>query len=159
MDTTETISTICESPPSNFTIAKQILSERFGRFTPHSKWCVNKNCADDTEDILEYVWHYGYSRYIHHTQFALNKTTIIVNGKSYDVNTPYCGECLKKYVLVGDNTNASHHYGEYCGENNNPQVNVTFNKEPTPSTWTNPKTNQKEPLNEWQVNALNGKFE
>ena len=159
MDTTETISTICESPTSNFTIAKQTLSERFGRFTPHSKWCVNKNCADDTEDILEYVWHYGYSRYIHHTQFALNKTTIIVNGKSYDVNTPYCGECLKKYVLVGDNTNASHHYGEYCGENNNPQVNVTFNKEPTPSTWTNPKTNQKEPLNEWQVNALNGKFE
>ena len=158
MDTTETISTICESPPSNFTIAKQILSERFGRFTPHSKWCVNKNCADDTEDILEYVWHYGYSRYIHHTQFALNKTTIIVNGKSYDVNTPYCGECFKNYVLVGDNTNASHHYGEYC-ENNNPQVNVTFNKEPTPSTWTNPKTNQKEPLNEWQVNALNGKFE
>ena len=159
MDTTEPISTICESPPSNFTIAKQTLSKRFGRFTPHSKWCVNKNCADDTEDILEYIWHYGYSRYIHHTQFALNKTTIIVNGKSYDVNTPYCGECFKNYVLVGDNTNASHHYGEYCGENNNPQVNVTFNKEPTPSTWTNPKTNQKEPLNEWQVNALNGKFE
>ena len=158
MDTTETISTICESPTSNFTIAKQTLSERFGRFTPHSKWCVNKNCANDTEDIVEYVWNYGYSRYIHHTQFALNETTIVVNGNPYDVNTPYCCECFKKYVLVGDNTNASQHYGDYC-ENDNQQVNITYNKEPTPSTWTNPKTKQKEPLNEWQVNALNGKFE
>lgn len=152
------LKTIKNIKNSSFTYAKQTLSERFGRFTPHSKWCVNKNCANDTEDIVEYVWNYGYSRYIHHTQFALNETTIVVNGNPYDVNTPYCCECFKKYVLVGDNTNASQHYGDYC-ENDNQQVNITYNKEPTPSTWTNPKTKQKEPLNEWQVNALNGKFE
>ena len=138
---------------SSFIIAKQKLSELFGTFTPRSEWCVNKNCAEDTEDILEYVWNYGISRYIHHTQFALNKTTIIVNGKPYDVNTPYCCECLKRYVLVGDNKNASQHYGDYC-ENYNPQVNVSYNKEPTPSTWTNPKTKQKEQLNEWQLTML-----
>ena len=85
---------------SSFIIAKQKLSELFGTFTPRSEWCVNKNCADETEDIVEYVWNYGNSRYIHHTQFALNKTTIIVNGKPYDVNTPYCCECFKNHVLV-----------------------------------------------------------
>ena len=154
MDTTETISTICESPTNNFTIAKHKMSKLFGNFNKCSNLCVNKNCADETEDILEYVWHYGYSRYIHHTQFALNKTTIIVNGKSYDVNTPYCCECFKYYVLVGDNTKASHHYGDYCGENNNPQVNVTFNKEPTPSTWTNPMTKKTELLNDWQLKMI-----
>lgn len=139
---------------SGFTFAKEKLSEVFETFTPHSKWCVNKNCAADTEDITEYVWNYGNSRYIHHSQFALNETTIIINGKPYDVNTPYCCECFKKYVLVGDNKNASQHYGDYCGENYNPQVNITYNKEPTPSTWTNPKTEQKEPLNEWQLTML-----
>jgi hypothetical protein len=142
---------------SSFTFAKQKLTEQLGVFTPRFKWCINKYCADDTEDIVEHVWNYHYPRYIHHTQFALNETTIVINEKSYDFNSHYCCECLKKYVLVGDNKNASHHYGDYC-KNYNQQVNVTYNKEPTPSTWTNPKTEQKELLNEWQLMAVNGNY-
>jgi hypothetical protein len=37
-------------------------------------------------------------------------------------------------------------------------VNVSFNTEPTPSTWIKYQGREKEPLTQWQVNALNGKF-
>lgn len=63
-----------------------------------------------------------------------------------------------KYVLVGSNPNASRHYGDYCSDGDK-QVNVSFNAEPTPSTWIHYQTGIKEPLTKWQVDALIGKFD
>ena len=161
---------------SQFYIAGQMVATKYGVFT--TRWvknedvcfwdyqrCINVDCFDETENVVSYVWNYGFRRYIHTHQQPLNTTTMIVNGKPYSVKSHYCCECFKRHVLVGKNPNASQHYGEvYYGdiyEDNYTcmRVNVTFNKEPTPSTWTNHRTHQVEPLLEWQVNALNNIYE
>ena len=161
---------------SQFYIAGQMVSTKYGVFTP--RWlknedvcfwdyqrCINVDCFDETENVVSDVWNYGFRRYIHTHQQPLNTAIMIVDGKPYPVKSQYCCECFKRHVLVGSNPNASQHYGEvYDGdiyEDNYPcmQVNVTFNKKPTPSTWTNYRTHQVEPLLEWQVNALNNIYE
>jgi hypothetical protein len=83
---------------------------------------------------------------------------MFVNGKEYPVKHHYCPECFVKFVLVGSNPNASRHYGDHTSDGNK-QVNVSFNAEPTPSTWIHYQTWDKKPLTKWQVNALNGKFD
>ena len=156
---------------SHFYIAGQMVSAKYGVFT--TRWlknedvcfwdyqrCINVDCYDETENVLTDVWNYGFKRYIHTHQQPLNTTTMIVNGKPYSVKSHYCCECFKNHVLVGSNPNASQHYGEvFDGATDGLQVNVTFNKEPTPSTWTNYRTHQVEPLLVWQVNALNNIYE
>ena len=161
---------------SHFYIARQMVSAKYGVFTP--RWvknedacfwdyqrCINVDCFDETENALSDVWNYGFRRYIHTHQQPLNTAIMIVDGKPYPVKSQYCCECFKRHVLVGSNPNASQHYGEvYYGdiyEDNYTcmRVNVTFNKKPTPSTWKNHLTHQVEPLLEWQVNALNNIYE
>lgn len=158
---------------SHFYIAGQMVATKYGVFT--TRWikneavcfwdyqrCINVDCYDETENVVSYVWNYGFRRYIHTHQRPLNTAIMIVNGKPYSVKSQYCCECFKKHVLVGSNPNASEHYGEVFdgfSREDGLQVNVTFNKEPTPSTWTNHLTHQVEPLLEWQVNALNNIYE
>ena len=152
---------------SQFYIAKQMVSVKHGVFTP--RWvknedvcfweyqrCINVDCYDETENVVSYVWNYGFWRYQHTHQSPLYITTMIVDGKQYPVKSQYCCECFKKHVLIGSNPNVSQYYGDIdeCM-----QVNVSFNKKPTPSTWINYQTKQVKPLLEWQVNALNGIFE
>ena len=158
---------------SQFYIAKQMVSVKHGVFTP--RWvknkdvcfwdyqrCINVNCFDETETVVSYVWNYGFWSYQHTHQQPLNTTIMIVDGKPYSVKSHYCCECFKTHVLVGSNPNVSQHYGEvYDGfsREDGMQVNVTFNKKPTPSTWKNHQTHQVEPLLKWQVSAINGIFE
>ena len=161
---------------SQFYIAGQMVSAKYGVFT--TRWvknedacfwdyqrCINVDCFDETENVVSDVWNYGFRRYIHTHQQPLNTAIMIVDGKPYPVKSQYCCECFKRHVLVGSNPNASQHYGDiYYGgiyEDNYTcmRVNVTFNKEPTPSTWTHYRTGQVEPLLDWQLNALAGKVE
>ncbi len=153
---------------SQFYIAGQMVSVKYGVFTERyvdkrfefqhvMGDCANANCYYDTEAVCEYVWNYGYSRYNHRIQKPMQSTTMFVNGKEYPVKHHYCAECFVKYVLVGSNPNASRHYGDHCSDGDK-QVNVTFNAEPTPSTWIHYQTGTKEPLTKWQVDAMNGKF-
>jgi len=154
---------------SQFYIAGQMVSTKYGVFTERyidkrfefqyvMGDCANANCYYDTEAVCEYVWNYGFRRYHHRIQKPMQSTTMFVNGKEYPVKHHYCAECFVKYVLGGSNPNVSRHYGDYCSDGDK-QVNVSFNKEPTPSTWTHFQTRNKEPLTKWQVNALNGKFD
>ena len=65
-----------------------------------TEMCINIDCYDETWDIYEDVYNYGYRYYIHSHQLSLNKTIITINGKQYNIHTPYCCECFKKYVEV-----------------------------------------------------------
>lgn len=67
--------------------------------------CINNDCYDDTSDIYENVYHYGYRRYIHFHQYALNQELITINKNKYKIFTPYCSECFTQYVLIGDKEN------------------------------------------------------
>lgn len=154
---------------SQFYIAGQMVSTKYGVFNERyidkrfdNQYvmgdCLNANCYYDTEVVCEYVWNYGFRRYNHSIQKSMQSTTMFVNGKEFPVKHHYCAECFVKFVMFGSNPNVSRHYGNYCIDGNM-QVNVTFNKEPTPSTWRHYHTGQVEPLTQWQLNALNGKFE
>lgn len=160
---------------SQFYIAGQMVSVKYGVFTErpvdHSidaqwpdytynskkSYCLNTNCYNDTDSVLDYVWHYGFRNYIHQVQQPMNSTTMVVNDKHYSVKSNYCPTCFVEHVLCGSNPNVSHHYGDYTNDGGM-QVNVSFNAVPTPSTWIHYQTGTKEPLTQWQVNALNGKF-
>lgn len=91
---------------TRFSIQKKICSNLYKNFVNKDiNICVNTNCYYDTWDLYEDIYHYGYRRYIHHHQYALNNTTIFINKKEYHIFSPYCSECLKNYVFIGDNKN------------------------------------------------------
>jgi len=100
----------------SFSVAQEMLQEFFEKFVPTKRsYCINPDCVKDTEDAMLYIWE-AHSLAYEHTdrQAALNISTMCVNGKPHWVQSPYCCECFKKHVLVGDNKNASQHYGSYC---------------------------------------------
>ena len=143
---------------SQFYIAGQMVSTKYGVFISRyddglMSRCVNVNCYDETEDVHTFVWAYHYHRYYHTPQYPMNQTTMVVDRKSYSVKSHYCCECFKKHVLIGSNQNVSQQYGPSGGH----QVNISFNKKPTPSTWYNYRSGQVEPLKKWQVDVLAGK--
>ena len=154
---------------SQFYIAGQMVSTKYGVFNERyidkrfdNQYvmgdCLNANCYYDTEAVCEYVWNYGFRRYNHSIQKSMQSTTMFVNGKEFPVKHHYCAECFVKFVMYGSNPNVSRHYGNYCSDGNM-QVNVSFNKKPTPSTWTHFRSGQVEPLTRWQVVALDGEVE
>ena len=86
---------------TRFSIIKLMLYGKILNYK-HIEMCINVDCFWDTCDIYEDIYHYGYRRYLHHHQCALNKTTIIINNNQYDICSPYCTECLKVHILIGD---------------------------------------------------------
>jgi len=106
---------------SKLSIAKLLLSSSLCQFFPRT-FCININCADDTKEVFYKHYRNGYDSYVHIKQFALKKTTLLINEKKYCLNTHYCGECLKKFVLVGDLRNVKHNY-DYIDE-----VNITYTR-------------------------------
>ncbi len=64
--------------------------------------CVNINCYDETEDLYTDLYREYSGRYIHCHQQSVNFDTIYINKKCYKIFTPYCCECFKKYILIGD---------------------------------------------------------
>jgi len=105
---------------SSFVIAKQMLLTKLGHYEDLFK-CVNADCYEDTYEIFTYLHNYGYRRYIHSWQEALNNTTIVINKKAYKISSPYCCECLKNNILVGKRENVTHNYD--CDS----QVNIVYN--------------------------------
>jgi len=94
---------------TRFTIAKRMLSKNLFSFTKR-RFCVNIYCYDETEDIFTKVHNYYYRRYVHTWQPALNVAKVLINNKTYKINSHYCCECFKKNVLVGNNEKVSHNY-------------------------------------------------
>ena len=94
---------------TSFVVARQMLLTKLGHYEDLFK-CVNVDCYEDTYEIFTYLHNYGYRRYIHKWQEALNETTIVVNSKSYKIKTPYCCECFKKHILVGTRENVIENY-------------------------------------------------
>jgi len=105
---------------SSFVIAKQMLLTKLGHYEDIFR-CVNADCYEDTYEIFTYLHNYGYRRYIHSWQEALNNTTIVINKKAYKISSPYCCECLKNNILVGKRENVTHNYD--CDS----QVNIVYN--------------------------------
>ena len=94
---------------SRYSIAKLMLPKRLGLFSLRT-YCANTNCCQDTADVFykHYRNHsYGYE---HVRQLALNKTTVVINLKRHKLNTHYCNECCKIFVLVGELKNVKHNY-------------------------------------------------
>ena len=119
-----TLKTTCKSmykAISVFAIAKLMLSEKQGLFSSR-ELCINNDCYEDTYDVFTFIHNYYYTRYLHYKQYALNTRCIIVDAKSYNINSHYCCECFKKFVLVGSNSNAIENYQD------SEQVNVVFLK-------------------------------
>jgi len=104
---------------SRLSIAKLMLSYRLGQFSPRT-YCVNINCCEDSKEVFYKHYRVGCYCYEHNKQFALQKTIALINEKKYCINTHYCSECLKKFVLVGDLRNVKHNY-DYIDE-----VNITY---------------------------------
>ena len=105
---------------TSFTLARQMLLTKLGHYEDLFR-CVNVDCYEDTYDIFTYLHNYGYRRYIHTWQEAVNETTIVVNSKSYKIKHPYCCECFKKYILIGTRENVIENYDQ---ESN---VNIIYN--------------------------------
>jgi len=117
-----TLKTTCKSmykTISVFAIAKLMLSTKLGLFS-YRELCINPECYEDTYDVFTFIHNYYYTRYLHYRQYALNATTIIVNAKYYNIYSHYCCECLKKFVLVGSNSNVIENY------QNSEQVNIIY---------------------------------
>ena len=93
---------------SRYSIAKLMLSSRLGLFS-FRELCINDNCYEDTYRVFKCHNRFN-SRYIHHRQNALNTSAIMVNEKYYNINSHYCCECFKKFVLVGSNECATEVY-------------------------------------------------
>ena len=66
--------------------------------------CVNINCYHDTQEIYEDYYYEYYGRYMHSHQDAMNNKIINIDNNVLKVFSPYCCECFKDYVLIGDKT-------------------------------------------------------
>jgi len=106
---------------SKLSIARLMLSSRLSIFSPRT-FCININCCEDTKAVFYKHYYRYYEDYLHNKQLALQKTIVLINEKEYKFNTHYCGECLKKFVLVGDLRNVKHNY-DYIDE-----VNISYTR-------------------------------
>jgi hypothetical protein len=134
----------------SFSDAKERLQEFFEKFVPTKReYCINPECVKDTEAAVLYIWEARSKTYKHtERQPALNETTMWVTGKEYCFRSHYCCECFKKYVLVGDNKNASHRYWtSYDRRQQN--VHVIFNRAPYPSSTSYYGSGTVQPLTEF----------
>jgi len=93
---------------TSMALRKLMLYGVFSNYNPTIA-CVNIDCYYDTWDIYEDVYNIGYRRYIHSHQSALNITNATINKKQYQICSPYCCECFKKYVLIGDKNNVTNY--------------------------------------------------
>ena len=94
---------------SKLSIAKLMLSSRLGLFSQRI-YCANTTCCQDTEDVFYRHYRNHIAGYEHIRQLALNKTIVLINDKKHCLNTHYCSECFKKFVLVGELKNVKHNY-------------------------------------------------
>jgi hypothetical protein len=113
------LNTTCKSLSnlvSKFSLTREMLNEFFEKFVPTKREdCINPKCVKETEYAMLHIWEARSLAYEHTCrQAALNVTTMVVNGVKQWIRSPYCCECFKKHVLVGENNNVVQHYGHYC---------------------------------------------
>ena len=96
---------------SSFALGKLMVNKKTFNYKP-TLMCKNIDCYYDTWDLYEEVYNYGYRRYIHMHQYALNKTHMTINNKSYDTHSPYCSECFKQFIIIGDKKNVKNNFME-----------------------------------------------
>ena len=106
---------------SRLSISKLMLSSRLGQFSQRI-YCINTNCCQDSENVFYIHYFNNNDGYVHIRQLALNKTIVLINDKKHSLNTHYCSECLKKFVLVGELNNVKHNY-KWIDE-----VNITYTR-------------------------------
>jgi len=94
---------------SKFSIAKLKLSNSLGLFSIRT-YCANINCCQDTEKVFYIHYQNDNPGYEHVRQLALNETIVLINDKKHSLNTHYCSECFKKFVLVRELKNIKHNY-------------------------------------------------
>lgn len=104
---------------SKLSIAKLMLSSRLGLFSERI-YCANTTCCQDTEDVFYRHYRNHIAGYEHIRQLALNKTIVLINDKKHCLNTHYCSECFKKFVLVGELKNVKHNYNWID------EINITY---------------------------------
>ena len=75
---------------SRYSIAKLMLPCSLGQFSLRT-YCANTNCQDTDDIFYKHYQNHSYG-YEHVRQLALNKTTVIINLKSHELNTHYCNE-------------------------------------------------------------------
>jgi hypothetical protein len=149
------MSSINSSDHVSFSVAKERLQEFCKKFvyTKHT-YCINPKCLEETEMAVVHIWEARSKAYKHtERQPALNETTMWVTGKEYSFRSHYCCECFKKYVLVGNNKNASHRYWtSYDRRQQN--VHVIFNSAPYPSSTSYYGSGTVQPLTKFQIKML-----
>lgn len=139
----------------SFSVAQERLLEFFEKFVPTKRtYCINPECVKETEAAVLYIWEANSLAYEHtERQPALNITTMWVTGNKQWFRSHYCCECFKKYVLVGNNKNASHRYWtSYDRRQQN--VHVIFNSAPYPSSTSYYGSCTVQPLTELQIKML-----
>ncbi len=95
----------CNIIPDKY-IVKLKLQYKIDKFY-HLNKCVNIDCCEETRDLFENYYREYDGRYIHAEQPPMNRDTIFINQNPYKVYSPYCCECFKKYILVGDKKECS----------------------------------------------------
>lgn len=98
------LSLVCKEYNQNIEKISLLKSKLLSNFNKPKKIvkCVNKNCCYETKDIfIDYYRKYD-GGYIHDHGKAMNYHTIYINLNDYKIFSPYCHECFKKYVLIGD---------------------------------------------------------
>ena len=94
---------------SKLSIAKLMLSSRLGLFSRRT-YCANITCCLDSEGVFYKHYYNNCPEYEHVRQLALNKTIVLINDKKHSLNTHYCSECFKKFVLIRELRNVKHNY-------------------------------------------------
>jgi hypothetical protein len=149
------MSSILSSDHVSFSVARERLQEFFEKFVSSKRlYCINPNCIKETEMAVVHIWEARSKTYKHtERQHALNETTMWVSGKEYSFRSHYCCECFKKYVLVGNNKNASHRYWtSYDRRHQN--VHVIFNSAPYPSSTSYYGSGTVQPLTKFKIKML-----
>jgi len=153
---------------SKFALTKVAFSVLFSRFNPYElqsynplrKYmarCVNERYEEETKNACVYIWEaHNWVTYKHIRQEAQNTNLMVINKKKFWFRSPYCCECFKRHVLVGNNKKVAQHYGSYCYGIQ--QVVVTFNTT-QPSSWYDCARDWYAPLTQIQVNHLNGYYD
>lgn len=86
---------------TRYSIIKQKMYQDLNK-KENLNYCVNAKCYNETKDIFTDYYREYQGRYIHSRQCPINYDTIYINQKPYEIFSPYCCECYKKYVLIGD---------------------------------------------------------
>lgn len=86
---------------NNYQIIKKKMEKKLKKYKK-TLTCINNNCYHENKHIIFDFYRENDNVYTIRTLPSINNDTIYINLNSYNVSSPYCCECFKKYVLFGD---------------------------------------------------------